>query len=401
MQLGESTSRFRTLSSTPIVPITYYNGASVMYNTIAEIISSDDTPIYKKIYKYTLPDLGGYKIFTQNDIWDFHVHNYANWFTDHLDRIDTYEYTNNSYRKVSTDNYLYDLSSHPSTNYTIQGREYRNDFHENFHDSDLNLIKHRVYGEHLDYNVTPRAKVLVSQTHTDFMSNGIEMTTSKVYKYENQSDIRITSQIISQGEEQYAIHTSYPSNINNGVYAEMVKKNMLDYPIEEQVEHNEKIVSARLMTYLRIDNSFYPSKIYTYTPGIATFSYQQFQAFNGTNINKAYTPLLSLTYSNGRIESFTDRQGITTSYTWDHFLQDPIMERKVGAYTEHRRTFTYIPGIGMTSETSPNKNTTTYVYDSAGRLSEIRDYNDKKIKKYSYKIVSGSTINGTIKPSNK
>lgn len=401
LNLGESTSRYRTLSSTPIVPFTYYNGTSVMYNKVTEITSIDDTPIKKNIYKYTLPDLGGYLFLTQNDIWDYHVHNYASWFSDHLDKKETYEYSNGNYKKISVDSYSYDMSSYPKKRYTIKGREYRNNFQENFSDSELSLISSIVYGDYLDYSATPKAKLLVSQSHTEFMFNGTEITTSKVFKYENPSDIRQTSQIISQGEEEYSIHTSYPSKINNGIYAEMTERNMLDYPIEERVVYNNYVISSRLMTYTKEGEAYYPNKIYTYTPGAATCSASQFNSFDGTSINKIYTPILTLAYSNGRINCLTDNQGMTTNYTWDKYLQKPITEIKTGGDIMHKRTFTYIPCVGMTSETAPNKQVTSYIYDNAGRLAEIRDHYGNTTKKYIYKYVSGSNIKGVMKSSNK
>lgn len=51
-------------------------------------------------------------------------------------------------------------------------------------------------------------------------------------------------------------------------------------------------------------------------------------------------------------------------------------------------TYTYACGIGLTSETDPSGRTTYYEYDSFGRLLDIRDQDNKIIKRYYYKYYS-------------
>lgn len=393
--LGKSQSRYRTLSSSPIIPFTYYNGSSVMYDMVTEYTYSNDAPCYKTIYSYKLPELVGNDVLTELDVWDFHLHNYDKWFSDYLRSKETYEKTNTGFKLVSSDYYDYDMNSHKSS-YTVRGCEYRNDFHENFSDEDFNLISNIAYSSCKDYYVTPKAKLLRAHAHTEVMTNGVRMSNLQTYNYDNPSDIRMTSQTTSRSDDKYSIYTSYPSSINNGIYADMVKKNMLDYPVEERVERNGKVVSARLMTYSDQDGSYYPNKVYTYTPGTSACAFNSFVKYSGTEINNLYVPLFDIGYNNGRIEHLTDQQGITTYYTWDNTHQYPTRERIVGGNKTHERTFTYIPGIGMTSETKPNKDVTSYSYDTAGRLAEIKDSNGKLLWKYLYKYISGNPINGTI-----
>lgn len=47
-------------------------------------------------------------------------------------------------------------------------------------------------------------------------------------------------------------------------------------------------------------------------------------------------------------------------------------------------TYTYLPGIGITSQTDVNGNTTYYEYDSLGRLVTIKDNERHLLKKYEY-----------------
>ena len=47
-------------------------------------------------------------------------------------------------------------------------------------------------------------------------------------------------------------------------------------------------------------------------------------------------------------------------------------------------TYTYKPLVGLLTVTAPGSKTTTYEYDSFGRLQTIRDHNGKVIEKYDY-----------------
>ena len=47
-------------------------------------------------------------------------------------------------------------------------------------------------------------------------------------------------------------------------------------------------------------------------------------------------------------------------------------------------TYTHSPGVGITSQTDPNGNTTYYEYDALGRLSAVRDNERRLLKSYQY-----------------
>jgi YD repeat-containing protein len=47
-------------------------------------------------------------------------------------------------------------------------------------------------------------------------------------------------------------------------------------------------------------------------------------------------------------------------------------------------TYTYKPLVGISSETDPNGNTTSYEYDNFGRLKSIKDIDGNIIQEYKY-----------------
>ena len=51
-------------------------------------------------------------------------------------------------------------------------------------------------------------------------------------------------------------------------------------------------------------------------------------------------------------------------------------------------TYSYLPGVGITSMTDPAGITTTYEYDNAGRLTCVRDNDGNKIEEYTYSLMN-------------
>ena len=61
-------------------------------------------------------------------------------------------------------------------------------------------------------------------------------------------------------------------------------------------------------------------------------------------------------------------------------------------------TYTYKPLVGMTSMTDPRGGTTTYEYDSFGRLSKVKDANGKVINTYDYHYQRPLSLTPIINP---
>lgn len=124
------------------------------------------------------------------------------------------------------------------------------------------------------------------------------------------------------------------------------------------------------------------------------------KVFNGRNytidLKNFKTGIYSLTYwkstDNGSnwqlvvqdVEHYTPNRGdITINNTTTPFLIDEVRLIPKNASIV---TYTYIPGVGKTSETDTNGVTTYYEYDGFGRLLRVLDNNRNKIKEYEYFI---------------
>ncbi len=94
--------------------------------------------------------------------------------------------------------------------------------------------------------------------------------------------------------------------------------------------------------------------------------------------------LCSLILGGGRItKEINPEYGFTYEYAYKLNTNDINTVKQTstaGAVT----TYTYKPLVGVTSKTDPHGETIYYEYDSAGRLSKIKDKNNQIIEEYNY-----------------
>ena len=200
------------------------------------------------------------------------------------------------------------------------------------------------------------------------------------------------TEIVDTPVDTYTRSARYPSDINTGVYADMVANHMLNYIIEQCEVINGSTISASLTEYSLQGNSYYPSAIYTYTPNEPNSSFQNFNGVAGSHYG---SPYFLLSFFNGRLASITDKAGITTSYEWNKHYQYPTSESFSGGSLTHNRQFTYSQRYGMTSETSATGYKLLYGYDNSGKLTSIcgkptDSNNGYLLNQYQYHIANAS-----------
>jgi len=89
-----------------------------------------------------------------------------------------------------------------------------------------------------------------------------------------------------------------------------------------------------------------------------------------------------------------------SSYVTSGTLQNPSSDASLRSMIGSIRSaltgaqiigYTYLPGVGISSQTDPAGRTTYYEYDNHGRLARIRDQNNNILQKFSYNYYNSST----------
>ncbi|HCT29971.1 MAG TPA: hypothetical protein DIW31_04400, partial [Bacteroidales bacterium] len=114
-------------------------------------------------------------------------------------------------------------------------------------------------------------------------------------------------------------------------------------------------------------------------------------------INMKYDKISTLT----GLKTKLDRLGNFTTISNDaeknqlKLLNDSI--KSIIPEGSHYSSYTYNPGVGITSETDPNGITSFYYYDALNRLNEIRDDKNNILKKYDYHYSGQDLASGVFR----
>ncbi|MCB9056136.1 MAG: hypothetical protein H6549_09770 [Chitinophagales bacterium] len=262
-------------------------------------------------------------------------------------------------------------------------------------------------------------KLLTTRTTDKEYSNGQVITIVKDYVYNNKGYLKQSKLTTSNGD-MVTSDLAYPSDytgVSSGWIQDLKDKNYIASPLEKLNKRNG-LVTGGTFTLFNIDGDIVTAKD-IYNIELTTPESISSSSPTGTLPNQ-FKPAGSLKYSKrgNLIESRKDND-LYISYLWGHKGQYPIA-KVVGASfttinsivdtsllnigTETQReaelsdlrasfennplvqvsTYTYIPMVGMISETDPNKRTIYYEYDYANRLVLIRDFQNRIIKKICY-----------------
>ena len=107
-------------------------------------------------------------------------------------------------------------------------------------------------------------------------------------------------------------------------------------------------------------------------------------AFNPSSQTDSF--ILSYWISRDEGRTWTKVDAVRKPWSWVTIGEENAYVDEVRVYPQDARmtTYTYLPGIGMTSQTDPNGHTVYYEYDALGRLSTIRDNERRLLKSYQY-----------------
>ncbi len=183
---------------------------------------------------------------------------------------------------------------------------------------------------------------------------------------------------------------TYPTDINTGVYSQMIAKNMISPVIEKIVSRNGAVADKENVPFALYQGSFYkPSQV---QKAIGTGPYIQKMTFNSYDVY-------------GNLLSYSQQNGLTTTLTyWDNQTNGQGKKGLVKTKTVDNQTvnYDYKPLVGLTSQTDPNGRATTYQYDTFNRLSAVYDHQNRLLKEFCYSYLgqpidcNTGTYSGTL-----
>ncbi|GEM_PF-7094104 len=436
-----STGKARTVNST--LPLLKTNGSEVGYGKVTVKVSSG-SETGKTEYNFTTaedyPDFidGFYNNALSGEGYITGVINVGTletypfaprdsrdlWRGLLVEQVD-YKYTNSSYKKVRSIKNTYSATFNGPYNngdnttpsrdpYSVASNGTNYDFVTGivFHPLVSSYFKrYRIYSnrvdlkktEVIDFDPNDDTKSLSKQTeyfYSDLTNGYFQVSRAEV----NNSEGSIYK------TENYYIYNQSASSVKTG----MLDENIIAPIIEERLYKASTLLSVNRTEFNSSSSSFAPSEIKT-AKGTASLDsrikYNLYDAVGNllemekTNGSKTvYLWGYNNTLPVAKIENATwaDVNGVVIQTVLDSPTSDAVLRTELDKLRTHNNlnhalitTMTYQPGVGMTSQTTPNGLTTYYEYDSFGRLKYIKDKDGNILKKneYAYDVNTNNTNN--------
>ena len=395
------------------------NGNHVTYSRVIEKTTDSTSIVYEYSNHNNFMDE-----YPMEGLTNFNNINLENKFTSkELERglLLKKEYYNSKGKIIRKEDYKYNSNPKRYDDYVKSINQYFN--------NNINFYRY-AYVKH--YTFCP---YLIAKQTTDYLSKNLNgITTDTLYKYNN-NKLLIEKSIVNSAGINYKYCTKYicdydlsDESLISHPIKDMQRLNFLNYPVEEKIIANEKLINANLITYM-------PFKFGNNTTKYMPNAYYKLNSKNGTDKtillslqNKqnfySISNLLNKTneysyYEDGNLKELIDyKSNITTTYLWGFHGLYPVAEIKnakfqnvlnaLGEYyiysalvdnstsTEqieelyHKipnaliTIYSYEPFIGMTSKTDNRGYKLYYEYDIFERLKSIVDKNKIIIKEFEY-----------------
>lgn len=272
------------------------------------------------------------------------------------------------------------------------------------------------------YKIMPEWWKLTSETTQNYFydTSGTQRIVSNQIDYEyniNNYQVNKTTTTDSKGLDVIQ-KTTYPVDYTSSNYTNMVSRNITTQPIETITLVDGKVTKANLQTFKstqlypdgEVQIGFVPEYVYSFnatnSPTESTFakydglspslaSYKEDLHYNSydlranpreitTNGINIYSYLwgYNQNYPVAKIENATQAQIaalnlnmtlINNVLTADSVMQTELQKIRTGLPNAMVTTYTYKPLIGISTITDPKGDKITYIYDSFGRLQNVKD----------------------------
>ncbi len=422
-----------------------YSGGLTLYNVVTEYNGTSTVNSGKTVYEYDFYNDGSYQVpydaqYTNSRIDDPKCSQYLidnSWRRGQIKWERIYKNNNGNYALVRSKNYEY--QTYRENEFIVGTFCFRN-----YVDiSQCYLVWSDTYKfypsfQYFDLKASTGVKLLTRTTETEYTDNGNIVTTTD-YSYDAVNDSTNSHTLLTEksviGGDSIATTTNYiyPPDIagySDTLILDMVNRNMIAYPIQEEVRKASKVISAKYNKYgyengLIVLKSFATTEIDEPLNDIARPYIDSY----GNLITSSYLKekiFYDKYDSDGNLLQMHYADDIYISYIWDYDNAYPVARLENIEYSSigpslynnvialhnyndllssitrtHFKTiinniltncpssvfptiYTYIPLVGMTSETDSNGITTYYEYDPFGRLSLIRDNGGWVFKTFEY-----------------
>ena len=213
------------------------------------------------------------------------------------------------------------------------------------------------------------------------------------YSYDNYRNMSSRTRFVRNSPKDRE-EFKYSGNLGGQVYTAMIAAGQVGIPIERKLLRDGLLISAEMLSYDACNGMFLP--------------YRHHLASLGAGKDPSYivsTGYMSVHYgppdiifqqydSHGNPLKVHFRAGWDYSWTWDADGMYPLSRTTTGLSSLLSLTDGYFwdkKHRGLVCHTRPNTLSTSYSYDSLGRLTDTWDYNGDRVSHYEYDIAS-STI---------
>lgn len=247
-----------------------------------------------------------------------------------------------------------------------------------------------------DYTYWTNEGYPLLQTKTDYLQNGDTMRTHYCYAANNTGDF-VLGLSSTQAGWLSTLHTANylqplevtttvtPSGASSSIFVEGYKYCFANYnsgkPHISTVIHYTSLTDSAIVNLSAYD-----------TYGNLTEQYKNYDkkevylwGYNGQY------PVAKISGSDYATVSGYVNNTVLQNPGSDAALSVQLNNIRAGLPNAQVTTYTYAPGIGLTSQTDPAGMTTYYEYDPFGRLLRIRDQNNNILQKFNYNYNNSST----------